>query len=54
MRLNELFSTEDIGSAIARAAGEVGNALQTMMDIPPTKSKQAIQKLKHFPSIFQI
>ena len=46
MRLNELFSTEDLGDAIAQAAGGVGSALQTMMDIPPTKSKQAILQLQ--------
>tara|TARA_B100001093_G_C26358195_1_gene813314 strand:+ start:82 stop:600 length:519 start_codon:yes stop_codon:yes gene_type:complete len=46
MRLNELFSTEDLGGAIAKAAGGVGDALQTMMDIPPTKSQEAIQQLK--------
>ena len=46
MRLNELFSTEDLGGAIAKAAGGVSDALQTMMDIPPTKSQEAIQQLK--------
>ena len=46
MRLNELFSSEDIGSAIAQAAGGISGALQTMMDIPPTKSKQAILHLQ--------
>ena len=46
MRLNELFSSEDIGSAIAQAAGGISGALQTMMDIPPTKSKQAILQLQ--------